>query len=470
MVTPVSAVRYVLETPAETVSVGQEIAPRIVNLSADTANFQVQWLEGSHVRSSEVGSVEGDSAVDLAPVRADETGAFELRSQQVDAPHPERTTQTVAINAVAEPLAGLGGVELLDAAGLSPDIVDYLRAHGFAVNDLDGGAPPASNGLIVVGDPRLGGGAVGPEYSAIWTAVGNGANLLLLEPPPPAVAGYWPVPLQPAPPAPMVDVFPPVSPRVAPLETGLQAPARLPLLLRPVATYNVGPGSGAPDIYAMAGARWLAPDSPPLFCFRFGSGWVTVSGLPLLAHFADADVRRYVMNLLKAAAEPQRRVGDAPGIVWVMQKRLAQLEKTEGADSGLASFYVPPPAALEPAPEFAPALSDGDPATCITEPQRAAMAVEGELAGPAAPTQWRIQAESWPTDYVVEMSATGKTWQAVTTPATPSGAGAAVWRVPAAPFALRLVRVRVLADAPGHHWSICEIAPSVSEPATAGAR
>ncbi len=226
--------------------------------------------------------------------------------------------------AVAPPPPYYGGVLSVAAYGFPRDLAGALRRHGFALRN---GLGPAHPRLIAIAEPKLPGDRITARYRRIWAAVAQGANLLLLSPPAPDMAPYWPfrvhlVNYSPA----CGAAFPGALPE---LRAGL--PPAASQVLRPDFAYDLSQERDinllAPDlsllVRAPGGAGYAGCHA--WFRFRFGRGLVTVSSVPVIAHAADAYTQRYVMNLLKLAALKPRRGRPAYGLAAAFQRHLAAI-------------------------------------------------------------------------------------------------------------------------------------------------
>lgn len=227
------------------------------------------------------------------------------------------STTAVSLLAVQPPPPYFGGVLPVAAYGFPPALSQTLRAHGFALRP---GLGPAHPRLIAIAEPNLGphAGATAPlaaRYRHIWQAVSEGTNLLLLSPPAPDVARYYPFHIHIVSYSPACGAaFPSELPE---LRSGLPEDVAV---LQPDFAYDL---SQEPDIQLLAPDLDLLTRAPggagyagchAWFRFRFGRGLVTVSTVPVIAHGADAYVQRYVMNLLKLAARRPRHGHPAYGL------------------------------------------------------------------------------------------------------------------------------------------------------------
>ena len=231
----------------------------------------------------------------------------------------------LALQALPPPPPWYGGVLPVQALGLPDTLRAYLRAHGFAVTRGLHGPRPR---LILLARTRWNWSL----YLRLWREVARGSNLLLLRPPNPAAAPAWPLAVHLAPwsaAACDADFF--TVPRLG-LNLAPRARALLARRLRPHHGYDLRRQSVIIPLSLsgrmLAIGRYHAPrlGCRPLFSFRFGRGLVTVTSLPLLRRFANAWVRLYLMNLLKAAA--RRHPGPhTPGLAWVVRSRLQKLAR-----------------------------------------------------------------------------------------------------------------------------------------------
>lgn len=223
------------------------------------------------------------------------------------------------LTAIAPPPSYYGGVLSVGEFGLPDALQEALRDHGFAVQEgLTQGTPR----VIAIADPSLGGGAnQAAKYRAIWRAVADGANLVLLTPPAPDTMKFWPF-----------------QARLAPYSTACGTawdqgseqlveglPAAAGDVLRPDYAYDLA-DAGLIGLESL-GQRLLVRAGDGVsgchawFRFRFGEGLVTVSAVPVLERASDAYMRRYLMNLLKVAAETPR--GEAkPGLAAMFNREL----------------------------------------------------------------------------------------------------------------------------------------------------
>lgn len=232
-----------------------------------------------------------------------------------------REAATYALQGVVPPPPYFGGVLVVGEFGFPDAVSDALRAHGFALQEgLTQGVPR----LIAVADPQLGNHDPGRQYRQIWSAVAAGSNLVLLNPPAADVASYWPFRVrlvdyhdgcgsvwdegEPA----LTDGLPPSAADVLRpnLAYDLSSEGAITLLnLRQGLLVRGNGGSGYPGCHA-----W--------FRFRYGQGLVTVSSVPVLERSFDAYMRRYLMNLLKVAAQPPHGA-PTPGLAAAFARQIS---------------------------------------------------------------------------------------------------------------------------------------------------
>ncbi len=248
-------------------------------------------------------------------------GAYRLTAEVAGATRP---LASLDLEAVTPPPPFYGGVLPVAAYGFPDALMQALRARGFALRSGLGATHPR---LIAVAEPKLPGPGLAARYRRIWSAVAQGANLLLLSPPAPDMAPYWPF---------RIHVLNYSAACGAPFPEGLPAlrdglPSAATAVLRPDFAYDL---SREPEINLLTPDLRLLVRAPggagyagchAWFRFRFGRGLVTVSSVPIIAHAEDAYTQRYLMNLLKLAAQPVRRGRPAYGLAAAFQRRLAAL-------------------------------------------------------------------------------------------------------------------------------------------------
>lgn len=450
---------FMLEVPAQDLSVGQQFQPRLVDTRAGVAvpeTVSVELLDaGGHRLASQELEFTGAPAVAGAPWSLPRPGAYRVRASSPSG------TQTVALEAQPEPAGDFGGVAAVTALGLPAGAGDYLRQHGFVVTEADGDAATAlpANPVIVVGDPRL---EVAPAdltatYTALWHAVEGGARLLQLEPPPPGVQPYWPLN------APLV----PVS-GACPSDGPMSWP------LAPQLSYDLS-GKSTIDIYHWDGTFMLRADRAgkiagypgchALFSYRYGEGWVTVSSVPLLQHFQDVRARLDLMALIKAQLHRKHTQPASPGLAWVMRQKLAVLSKTPPAPLAAAAalHYLAPPAPVRPAPVLVPLAAGDTPPSCWSSPapQAAGAALSLDFSAPQTPHQLALafgaDRSAWPAGFQIEGTNDGVHWSALAAPAIAStGALLVTVPAPAAPYrGWRAFQLTLTANS-ARAWRVCQ--------------
>jgi len=439
---------FVLEVPANYLSVGQQFQPRLVSQAPSAAvpaaevTLELRDARGQHVAAQKL-ELDGAATRLAEPLALPGAGRYTLRARA------GKQVQTITLHALPEPPADYGGVLAIAGLGLAPGVADYLRQHSFVVEDP---GPASSAHLLVVGDPRLDGHDLLAQYTQLWQTVSAGANALLLEPPPPGVAQAWPLtgPLAP----PTADCSDDLA--QPPLAENLQNDAALAALLRPTLSFDLGQQSSL-DLYHWDGRRLARPNNHsgyrgcyPLVSYRYGDGWVTVSTLPLLQHFQDARAPLYLMNLLRAEGRRKRHVPASPGLAWVMQQRLKSLAAAT-ALSPAAVYYRPPPAAVEPAATLVPAATDPNPQTCWSAPPAAAVGatLTLDLGRPQEARTLTLAFARWPANFKLAASPDGRRWSPLPAPEPPAS-GPLALPLPAGDWrAFRLA----LAATP---WRVCQ--------------
>lgn len=423
--------------------------------------------------STQQGRLNADSLL-LNPIYLPRPGHYRLQATSGS------RTQTVNLEASPAPGSSYGGVTALGGLGLASGAADYLRAHGFAVTEVGAGQDFGAIDLFVVGDARLGlaPAELATTYAQLWRRIGAGGQVLLLDPPPPGVSAYWPLqaPLQPAAPGCSEDLLDP------PMGRGLSSSGAAADLLQPVVAYDLDAQS-AINLYHWNGYRLpKASTQPsagysgchPLFSYRYGSGWVTVSTVPLLERFQDVRARIYLMNLIQAVLERKHAVPPSPGLEWVMQQRLKKMPAGPAAspaawlETAAAAYYEPAPAPLAPVPVLVPALTDGDPASCWTppaaagapsRPERVRLSFDRELVVHQLELNFGADRSHWPSALRVEGSSDAEHWQAIAPALRPSAIdaqGIATVAVTGAGAAWR--DFRLTASSTSQSWRMCEFA------------
>ncbi|MGH9488563.1 MAG: hypothetical protein ACRD04_13360 [Terriglobales bacterium] len=442
---------WVLQVPATYLSVGQQFQPRLVSLApspqavSDRVRVELFNHAGVQLASLQLRlAPAGETA--LLPLSLPLPGSYLLRASSAT------SSQSIALHALPDPGAGWGGVLPVAALGVPKGVADYLREHSFALTPADIAAPvPGSTRLILVGQPGLGGSGVAARYAWLWQQAANGDPVLLLEPPTPALAHFWPLapPLVASGAAGCSDVA------WAPaLSSGLDAGDGLQRLLRPPLRFDFSRKSDV-ALYRLDGHLLLDPNRvgksercQPLVSYRLGSGWVTQTTLPLLQHFQDVRARVVLMNLITAAAARKRYAPPSPGLAWVMRQRLQQLARA-AAPPTAAVYYRAPPAAVESAPVLLPLPAPGGPVACSSLPssRRAGASLTLELGAPQAVERVEISAPELPPARL-ESSADGEHWTPLPSPR--AGASATV-AVPAGQWRA----FRLTLTAPAAAWKLC---------------
>lgn len=440
---------YVLQVPATYVSVGQQFQPRLVSLAADadaatdSVTLTLWSSSGKRLATSEMTLASGVSA-DADAMALPHAGSFLLRAQS-----PHAAAQVITLHALPEAAADLGGVLPITALGLAPGVMNYLRQHGFVLTpaDLSQPMPPASR-LLLVGQPA--GSNLVAQYSWLWQQVADGAKVLLLQPPLPAAARYWPLapPLvAPSPGACGEDAFAP------PLTNGLSAGDGLRALLRPPLKYDFSRDTTI-ALYHWNGYQIIPrgqgyPACHALVSYRLGDGWVSLSTLPLLQHFQDVRARIYLMNLIMASGHRKHAAPASPGLAWVMRQRMKKLAAAP-APAPATVYYRAPPVAVESAPVLAPEVNGGPPGSCAAAPaaSRPGASFTLRLGAPEAVHTLAIAATGLP-PFRLEASADGRTWKPLAAPAPASS-----FTVPLPAGRWRLFRLTT--TAPAAPWKLCQ--------------
>lgn len=350
----------VLEVAATHLSVGQQFQPQVLSLAplveGASSSLSLELTDGAgRTLVEEPLQLPDGGIVTAAPLSLPRTGSYAIRVSA-----GANTLASLSLEALAEPGAGFGGVTALASFGVSEGVAGYLRQHGFAVTPM-AGANPEGEKLILVGDGRGNGEDLAVAYPRLWQQVADGANLLLLEPLAPGVADYWPRlgPLKPA----SSDCS--GAGDEPELGEGLQPDAWQ--LLRPQLSYDVS-GQSALDLYRLDGTRLPRADRRTgyrgchaVLSYRYGAGWVTISGRPALQHFQDVRARIYLLNLIRAAARRRRRTPPSPGLAWVTRERLQRLAKNPPSPLETASALFhrdAPQTAAIPGPTLVPIGAD----------------------------------------------------------------------------------------------------------------
>jgi|GEM_PF-2497418 len=447
-VSPSGANPFVLQVPAEYLSVGQQFQPRLVSLAATAVappaeiDLDLREAGGRSLQHSQVAL--DPTTVQLGPpLSLPRPGSYELRATVGS------QVQTISLHALPAADPRMGGVLPMAALGLAPGIGEFLRQHAFAVEDADLSQPTQAR--IIMVQPRLSGAA----YAWLWQQVARGVQALVLELPPPAANGYWPV----APPL--------VIPRGTCLDDGLDPlllqglnpDPSLRALLQPPLTYDFAQESQV-NLYHWDGRRMARPNHRsgyegcyPLVSYRYGDGWVTLSSLPLLQHFQDVRARVYLMNLLKALARRKPWVPPSPGLAWILHQRMAQWPAhTAPAD---AVYYRPPPSGIESAPVLVPLGTNGN--TCWTVPagDRPGATITLELGAPRPATSLDLELAPGAAPPSLRASGTsnGRQWTPLPDP-SPAGDGHLAVALPGQNW--QALRVGTTAAHPA--WKLCGIA------------
>lgn len=439
----------VLEVPANYLSVGQQFRPRLVAVEGGTMPATPITLTDA---AGNVVAPVGEPATFALP----RVGRYQLRAGG----------QTVALTAVPDASTNYGGVVGIASLGLAPGVGDYLQQHGFAVRPLAADDSPPR--LILVGDPRLNGDDSGHDLSAnyalLWKQVGAGASLLALEPPSARLAAFWPMN------APLVAAATNCNGEAFgdPFDRGLvgNGAGDIATLLHPPLAYDLTHES-ALDLYTWEGVRLPRPTRHsgyagcyPLVTLRLGTGWVTISTLPLLEHFQDARARVYLMNLITAALHRRRPVPASPGMLWIMQRSAAALAALPAAEQshllGKLDYRPAPDVGVEPAPRLVPQLGSG---VCWQSPtpQRSGASLDLDYslppAGSALSVSFGPDHAQWPGAYVFEARGHGASEWTALSPPGPVANGQMDIALPAtagwSDFRLRLTADR------GTPWRVC---------------
>lgn len=436
---------FVVQVPAEYLSVGQQFQPRLVSLANTAAAPEAEVeldLRDAGGRTLQRSQVALDpTTVQLGPALAlPRAGSYELRASLGD------QKQTIRLHALppADPL--LGGVLPIAALGVAPGVGAFLRQHAFAVEEADISQPTQAR-LIMV-RPRLSSAA----YTWLWQQVERGVQALVLELPPPAVNGYWPIapPLRAPRGACLDDSLDPL------LLRGLSGDASLQSLLQPPLTYDFAAESQV-NLYHWDGRRMPRPNPRsgydgchPLVSYRYGEGWVTLSSLPLLQHFQDVRARLYLMNLLKAVARRKPWVPPSPGLAWILHQRMAQWPAQSG--SGEAVYYRQPPAGIESAPVLVPLGGDGGACWTVPAAAEAGATITLELDAPRTLSTLQLAFGTGAPPLRFTGSRDGRAWTALPQPAAGANAQMDI-ALPAQSWqALRLTTA-----AAGPAWKLCRM-------------
>ncbi|MGH9485211.1 MAG: hypothetical protein ACRD1F_09155, partial [Terriglobales bacterium] len=341
---------YVLQVPAAYLSVGQQFAPRVVSLAAeaDAAHDAITltlWNDAGKRLATERVTLGPGATVTANAMALPHAGSFLLRAESKNG-----AVETIPLHARADAAAGLGGVLPVAGLGIAGGVADYLRAHGFVITSAELSAPlPPATRLLVVGQPA--GGNLAAQYAWLWQQVANGAKALLLEPPAPAQAAYWPLapPLvAPSPGGCGSDAF------AEPLTAGIHGVRGL---LRPPLKFDYSHDTTI-ALYHWNGYQIIPrgqgyPECHALVSYRLGDGWVSQTTLPLLQHFQDVRARIYLMNLIMASARRKHGAPASPGLAWVMRQRMKKLAQAPSPHAD-AVYYRAAPSAIESAPLLVP--------------------------------------------------------------------------------------------------------------------
>lgn len=456
-------------------SVGQQFTPRLVSRMTIPGSpmVRIELLDaaGHRVWQASAPLPAPDQPVVLSTIAMPHAGRYRLVATGEEGEIRHDST-SVRLDAVPEPPPIYGHVQAMRAVGLSDGVIDYLRAHAFAVSR---GVGPDNAPIIVVGDPRGdagSGNALDTTYTSLWQQVAQGSNLLLLNPPTPQLAADWPFTTRLVPAHGCGEDFFPAS-LVHMHDGSIQPDATLPVI-RPAVAYDL---SGETRIVAASFDGHFLPriSGEPgfagchaIFSFRYGKGWVTVSTLPLLQHFSDTWDRVYLMNLIITAA---RKVKGYPagGLADVETQRLKQASVIQQQTALLpAATWYEAPQPIPTAPWPAPQVIDGAAGSCFTTPtaeQRTGQALVIDLNRPVALSGLRLKMGlqgSQPSAFVVEGSADGWHWTRIGDASKLDAQGNASYAVNGQTW--RELRLRVTADLEHHPWSVCEVTPELPMP------
>lgn len=461
---------FLLAVPAEHMSVGQQFAPRLVSRTAISGSpmVRIELLDaaGHRVWKGSAPLPPPDQPVVLSTIAMPHAGRYRLVATGEDGEIRHDST-SVRLEAVPEPPPIYGHVQAMSAVGLSDGVVEYLRAHAFAVTR---GVGPDNPPIIVVGDPRgdaMTESDLNAAYTSLWQQVARGSNLLLLNPPTPQLAADWPFTTRLVPANGCGQDFFPSS--LVHMHDGSIQPATTLPVIRPAVAYDL---SGETRIVAASFDGHFLPrisrgsgfaGCHSVFSFRYGKGWVTVSTLPLLQHFSDTWDRVYLMNLIITAA---RKVKGYPagGLADVETQRLKQasVEQKRAVLLPMATWYdAPQPIPAVPWP--APQVIDGAGGSCFTTPtaeQRIGQALVIGLNRPVALSGLQLKMGlqgSQPSAFVVEGSADGWHWTRIGDASKLDAQGNANFSVSSQTW--RELRLRVTANLDHHPWSVCEVTP-----------
>jgi len=463
---------FLVEVPAGHMSVGQQFAPRLVSRTdvEGSPMVKVELLDaaGHHVWQGSAPLPPPGQPTVLSTITMPHEGHYRLVAIGEDGAIRHVAT-SMQLEAVPEPPSLYGHVQAMSAVGLSDGVVGYLRGHAFAVTEGVGqGTPP----IIVVGDPRLA-GDVNAAYTQLWQQVARGSNLLLLNPPTPQLAADWPFTTHLVPARGCEEDYFPAS--LVHMHDGSVQPASVLPVIEPAVAYDL---SGETRIVAQSFDGHYLPrisgesgfsGCHPIFSFRYGRGWVTVSTLPLLQHFSDTWDRVYLMNLIITAA---RKVKGYPagGLADVEAQRLKQASAVQKQAVLLpAATWYGAPQAIPAAPWPAPQVIDGANGSCFTTPtaeQRIGQAMVIDMDRPTKLAGIRLKTGlqgSQPSAFVVEGSADGWHWTSIGDASKLDAQGNGEYAVNGQTW--REVRVRVTANLDHHPWSVCEVTPEVAQTA-----
>ncbi|HET9784752.1 MAG TPA: hypothetical protein VFP94_07330 [Terriglobales bacterium] len=446
-VSPSGANPFVVQVPAEYLSVGQQFQPRLVSLATTAVapeaevTLDLRDAGGHSLTRSQI--TLDPTTVQLGPALSlPRAGNYTLRASLGS------QLQTISLHALpaADPLTG--GVLPIASLGVAPGIGAFLRQHAFAVEEADLRRPTQAR--IIMVQPRLSSAA----YTWLWQQVEGGAQALVLEVPPPAANEFWPVapPLVTPPGACLDDSLDPL------LLRDLSGDASLRSLLQPPLTYDFAQESQV-NLYHWDGRRLARPNHRsgydgchPLISYRYGDGWVTLSSLPLLQHFQDVRARVYLMNLLKAVARRKPWVPPSPGLAWILQQRMAQWPAQ--APIGEAVYYRQPPSGIESAPVLVPLTADGNRCWVVPATREPGATITLELGSPRAASSLSVAFAPGAAPPALRASGTsdGRQWVPLPEPA-PSGAGQLAVALPHQSW--QELRVSTITAHPA--WKLCRI-------------